>query len=81
MAEQVDQIINKMTAEAETHTSNTSVKNNSYDQLMFCDAKSQQELNDFVDSKKPKLVALVGFANFGKSTFIGTLYQLLIERV
>ena len=81
MAEQVDQIINKMTAEAETHTSNTSVKNNSYDQLMFCDAKSQQELNDFVDSKKPKLVALVGFANFGKSTFIGTLYQLLIEKL
>lgn len=81
MAEQVDQIINKMTGGTEADTQDSSTKGNSGGQLMYCDAKSQQELNEFVDSEKPKLVVLVGFADFGKSTFIGALYQLLIEKL
>lgn len=81
MAEQVDQIINKMTGGAETGAKDASTKGNGGGQLMYCDAKSQQELNEFVDSEKPKLVALVGFADFGKSTFIGALYQQLIEKL
>lgn len=81
MAEQVDQIINKMTGGAETGAQDASTKGNSGSQLMYCDAKSQQDLNEFVDSEKPKLVALVGFADFGKSTFIGALYQQLIEKL
>lgn len=81
MAEQVDQIINKMTGGAETGAQDASTKGNGGGQLMYCDAKSQQELNEFVDSEKPKLVALVGFADFGKSTFIGALYQQLIEKL
>ena len=81
MAEQVDQIINKMTGGAETGAQDTSTKGNDGGQLMYCDAKSQLELNEFVDSEKPKLVALVGFANYGKSTFIGALYQQLIEKL
>ena len=80
MAEQVDQIINKMNGVTETSTQDSSAKGNGGGQLMYCDAKSQQELNEFVDSEKPKLVALVGFAGVGKSTFIGALYQLLIEK-
>lgn len=81
MAEQVDQIINKMTGGAETGAQDASTKGNGGGQLMYCDAKSQQDLNEFVDSEKPKLVALVGFADFGKSTFIGALYQQLIEKL
>ena len=81
MAEQVDQIINKMTGGAETGAQDASTKGNGGGLLMYCDAKSQQELNEFVDSEKPKLVALVGFADFGKSTFIGALYQQLIEKL
>jgi len=81
MAEQVDQIINKMNGVTETSTQDSSAKGNGGGQLMYCDAKSQQELNEFVDSEKPKLVALVGFAGVGKSTFIGALYQLLIEKL
>lgn len=81
MAEQVDQIINKMTGGTEAGAQDSSTKGNSGGQLMYCDAKSQQELNEFVDSEKPKLVALVGFADYGKSTFIGALYQLLIENL
>lgn len=81
MAEQVDQIINKMMGGAETSTQDSSTKGNGGGQLMYCDAKSLQELNEFVDGEKPKLVALVGFADFGKSTFIGALYQQLIEKL
>lgn len=78
MAEQVDQIIDKMRGVNGESTQNI-INENGDGQLMYCDAKSQNELNYFVDCEKPKLVALVGFANFGKSTFIGSLYQLLIE--
>lgn len=81
MAEQVDQIINKMTGGTDAGAQDSFTKGNSGGQLMYCDAKSQQELNEFVDSEKPKLVALVGFADYGKSTFIGALYQLLIENL
>lgn len=81
MTEQVDQIINKITGGVETSTEDTSSKEKGGGQLMYCDAKSQQELNNFVDSEKPKLVVLVGFANYGKSTFIGALYQLLIQNL
>lgn len=81
MAEQVDQIINKMKGGAETSTQNASANGNVGGQLMYCDAKSLQDLNGFVESEKPKLVALVGFADFGKSTFIGALYQQLIEKL
>lgn len=81
MAEQVDQIINKMMGGTETSAQDSSTKGNGGGQLMYCDAKSLQELNEFVDGEKPKLVALVGFADFGKSTFIGALYQQLIEKL
>lgn len=81
MEEQVGQIINKIAGGANTGAQNTSTKGNDGDQLMYCDAKSQQELNEFVDSEKPKLVVLVGFADYGKSTFIGALYQQLIEKL
>ena len=81
MAEQVDQIINKITGGAENGVQDSSTKGNGSGQLMYCDAKGQQDLNEFVDSEKPKLVALVGFADYGKSTFIGALYQQLIEKI
>ena len=81
MAEQVDQIINKIAGGAEKSAQDSSTKGSGSNQLMYCDAKSQKELNEFVDSEKPKLVALVGFADFGKSTFIGALYQQLIEKL
>ena len=76
--EQVDQIINKMSgAQGATNTSAANGQNDG-GRRFFCDAKSQSELNSFVNNEKPKLVALVGFADYGKSTFIGSLYQQLI---
>lgn len=79
MAEQIENIINKMAGGAGTATTGIDERNNR-DQKFFCDAKGQGLLNDFIDTDKPKLVALVGFADYGKSTFIGSLYQLLIEK-
>lgn len=76
MVEQVDNIINKLSGIETTSLTEQHDSNNS-DQKFYCDAKNQEQLNDFVDSVRPKLVALVGFPGYGKSTFIGSLYQLL----
>lgn len=79
--ENINSIIQKMTGT----DSNTSQENNTdksgIGKLFFCDAKSQQELNSFINSEKPKLVCLIGFEGFGKSTFIGALYELLIQNL
>ncbi len=76
MPEQVDNIINKMTGGDVSIASNQNAGNVA-EQRFFCDAKSQEDLNDFVDGSRPKLVVLVGFAGYGKSTFVGSLYHLL----
>ena len=81
MGEQVDDIINLITGSNQTPESRFNWNASNSGQLLFCDARSQSELNDFIDSERPKLVALVGFANYGKSTFIGTLYELLIQNL
>jgi len=81
MGEQVEDIINIITGTDSTSGTGTNTNANGIGQLLFCDARSQSELNDFIDSERPKLVALVGFANYGKSTFIGTLYELLIQNL
>lgn len=80
MAGQVDNIINKMAGGIGTVYQDANENSKNEGQMFFCDATSQDCLNDFVDKEKPKLVALVGFADYGKSTFIGSLYQMLIER-
>ena len=79
MPEQVDQIINKITGTVDAEKQNTKNDNDGSGKLLYCDAINQLNLNSFVDREKPKLVALVGFADYGKSTFIGTLYQQLIN--
>lgn len=77
--EQVDQIMNKMAGTMGAANQNIDENGKGLGELFFCDAKSQLQLNDFVEATRPKLVALVGFEGYGKSTFIGTLYQLLIQ--
>ena len=81
MGEQVEDIINIITGTDSTSGTGTNTNAKVNGQLLFCDAKNQSELNDCIDSERPKLVALVGFANYGKSTFIGTLYELLIQNL
>lgn len=76
--EQVDQIINKMNGTQSMVSIDVASDSDDGGRKFFCDAKNQEELNEFIDSEKPKLVTLVGFADYGKSTFIGSLYQQLI---
>ncbi len=78
MPEQVDQIINKIVGTEDVATETAKNEERSSDQQFYCDAQNQANLNDFIDTEKPKLVALVGFVGVGKSTFIGSLYQQLI---
>lgn len=78
MAEEIDQILDKMTGNVGTVNTVSSSESDKNEQQFYCDAKSQNMLNDFIDREKPKLVALVGFAGYGKSTFIGTLYHTLV---
>lgn len=81
MPEQLNQIINKMTGTVSTDGEDIKTENNYGSQQFFCDAKSQGQLNDFIDVERPKLVALVGFADYGKFTFIGSLYHRLIQDI
>lgn len=76
--EQVDQIMNMMNGTQGTTNASEAGNSKNSGREFFCDAKSQSELNEFVNREKPKLVVLVGFADYGKSTFIGSLYQQLI---
>lgn len=79
--ENINSIIQKMTgADSNTGQENNADKSG-IGKLFFCDAKSQQELNSFIKCEKPKLVCLIGFEGFGKSTFIGALYELLIQNL
>lgn len=78
---EVEQIINMLTGSDNTVKEENKRAGEKTVQQFYCDARSQSDLNDFVDSSKPKLVALVGFVGFGKSTFIGSLYQKLIENL
>lgn len=79
MPEQVDNIIHKMTG------SDVAVPGTRFDYngglKLYCDAKNQEQLNEFLDGLRPKLVVLVGFAGYGKSTFIGSLYHLLTKNL
>lgn len=77
--EQVDNIISKLNGTDNKTATGSKAETREVGQLFYCDAKSQYELNSFIESKKPKLVALVGFAEYGKSTFIGALYELFIQ--
>lgn len=80
MAEdQVDQIISKMNGTGGQLETDNRTDIEQKGRFFFCDAKSQEQLNDFVTNEKPKLVVLVGFEGYGKSTFIGALYQQMIQ--
>ncbi|MDD7127278.1 MAG: hypothetical protein PUH91_00450 [Prevotella sp.] len=80
MPEQVDNIINKMTG-GDVSTASNQNAGNVAGRRFYCDAKSQEQLNDFVNGARPKLIALVGFAGYGKSTFVGSLYHLLTRNL
>lgn len=42
--------------------------------LLYCDALNEQTINQIADGKKKVVVVLVGFEEYGKSTFASSLY-------
>lgn len=44
----------------------------------YCDALDDEEVNKVVGNVVPHVVTLIGFVDFGKSTFVGSLYHYLM---
>lgn len=44
----------------------------------YCDALDDEEVNKVVRNVVPHVVTLIGFVDFGKSTFVGSLYHYLM---
>lgn len=44
----------------------------------YCDALHDESINDVIGNTTPYLVTLVGFSEFGKSTFVASLYHELM---
>lgn len=42
------------------------------------DALNDENINDVIDDVKPHLIILVGFPKYGKSTFVSSLYHVLL---
>lgn len=46
----------------------------------YCDAMNDANINMVLNNVKPELIVLVGFSDYGKSTFIGSLYYYLLTK-
>lgn len=46
----------------------------------YCDAMNDGNINMVLNNVKPELVVLIGFSNYGKSTFVGSLYYYLLAK-
>lgn len=70
------QVVPQLEAKAPSSTTTSSSSTSSY----YLDAMGETEVNKLVRSSRPELIVLLGLNNFGKSTFAGSLYQLLRSR-
>lgn len=46
----------------------------------YCDARNDDNINMVLNNVKPELIVLVGFSDYGKSTFVGSLYSYLLTK-
>ncbi len=46
----------------------------------YCDALNDGNINMVLNNVKPELIVLIGFSDYGKSTFVGSLYYYLLTR-
>jgi len=43
----------------------------------YCDALTEDNINEIIKVHKPELIVLLGLNDYGKSTFVGSLYHIL----
>lgn len=46
----------------------------------YCDAMNDGNINMVLNNVKPELIVLMGFADYGKSTLVGSLYYYLLSK-
>lgn len=46
----------------------------------YCDAMNDANINMVLNNVKPELIVLIGFSDYGKSTFVGSLYYYLLTK-
>ena len=46
----------------------------------YCDAMNDGNINMVLNNVKPELIVLMGFSDYGKSTFVGSLYYYLLTK-
>lgn len=46
----------------------------------YCDARNDGNINMVLNNVKPELIVLLGFADYGKSTLVGSLYSYLLSK-
>ncbi len=46
----------------------------------YCDAMNDGNINMVLNDVKPELIVLMAFADYGKSTFVGSLYHYLLNK-
>lgn len=46
----------------------------------YCDAMNDGNINMVLNNVKPELIVLIGFSDYGKSTFLGSLYYYLLTK-
>lgn len=46
----------------------------------YCDALNDGNINMVLNNVKPELIVLIGFSDYGKSTFVGSLYYYLLVK-
>ena len=47
----------------------------------YCDALNEHNVNKIADGSRLNIVAIVGFVDYGKTTFVSTLYHQLLTNV
>ncbi len=79
MNEEVNNILLNPTASTVSNNTEALVQEKALetDMAFMFEAYTEENISELIYSEKPELIALLGLNDYGKSTFVGSLYQLL----
>ena len=67
--------------EADNGQKNKTAENAVVAEEYYCDALNEHNVNKIADGSRLNIVAIVGFVDYGKTTFVSTLYHQLLTNV